>query len=147
MVFSHDDDYSFGIKSGIHWVWFTNRCSTLTERFRYTSNTVFDSFPWPQEPSVKDIKAVAAEAVAFRKKRNESQGQSITCHCVAYIVPWTCAFGDWRLLGCRKENGTPCAASDEPEQRKRAEISIEIYHLQHEPICKDETYGSCTIVE
>jgi SAM-dependent methyltransferase len=72
MVFSHDDDYSFGIlQSGIHWVWFTNRCSTLTERFRYTSNTVFDSFPWPQGPSVKDIKAVAAATVAFRKKRNE----------------------------------------------------------------------------
>jgi hypothetical protein len=72
MVFAHDDDYSFGIlQSGIHWVWFINRCSTLTERFRYTSNTVFDTFPWPQEPSVKDIKAVAAAAVAFRKKRNE----------------------------------------------------------------------------
>jgi hypothetical protein len=32
---------------------------------------VFDSFPWPQEPSVTDIKAVASAAVAFRKKRNE----------------------------------------------------------------------------
>lgn len=72
MVFAHDDDYSYGIlQSGIHWIWFTNRCSTLTERFRYTSNTVFDSFPWPQEPSVKDIKAVANAAVAFRQKRNE----------------------------------------------------------------------------
>ncbi len=72
MVFAHDDDYSFGIlQSGIHWVWFINRCSTLTERFRYTSNTVFDTFPWPQEPSVTDIKAVAAAAVAFRKKRTE----------------------------------------------------------------------------
>jgi hypothetical protein len=47
-----------------------------------------------------------------------------------------CAFGDWRLLGCRKENGTPCAASNEPEQRNRAESSIEIYHLHHEPTCK-----------
>jgi Type I restriction enzyme R protein N terminus (HSDR_N)/N-6 DNA Methylase len=72
MVFAHDDDYSYGIlQSGIHWIWFTNRCSTLTERFRYTSNTVFDSFPWPQEPSVMGIKAVADAAVAFRKKRNE----------------------------------------------------------------------------
>jgi hypothetical protein len=72
MVFAHDDDYSFGIlQSGIHWVWFINRCSTLTERPRYTSNTVFDTFPWPQEPSVEDIKAVAAAAVAFRKKRSE----------------------------------------------------------------------------
>jgi len=72
VVFLKDDDYSFGIlQSGIHWVWFTNRCSTLKADFRYTSNTVFDSFPWPQEPSVNDIKAVAAAAVAFRKKRND----------------------------------------------------------------------------
>jgi hypothetical protein len=72
MVFSHDDDYSYGIlQSGIHWMWFINRCSTLKSDFRYTSNTVFDSFPWPQEPSMKDITAVAAAAVAFRKKRNE----------------------------------------------------------------------------
>ena len=43
------DDYSFGIlQSEIHWAWFTAKCSTLTARFRYTSDTVFDTFPWPQ---------------------------------------------------------------------------------------------------
>jgi len=47
-----------------------------------------------------------------------------------------CEVGDWRLLGCRKENGKPCATSDIPEQRQRADISIEIYHLHHEPTCK-----------
>ncbi|EMM5786663.1 hypothetical protein [Pseudomonas chlororaphis] len=47
-----------------------------------------------------------------------------------------CEVGDWRLLGCKKENGKPCAASDVPEQRQRADISIEIYHLHHEPTCK-----------
>jgi SAM-dependent methyltransferase len=72
MVFAHEDDYSFGIlQSNIHWLWFTNRCSTLKADFRYTSNTVFDSFPWPQEPTVSDIQAVAAAAVAFRKRRDE----------------------------------------------------------------------------
>jgi hypothetical protein len=72
VVFAHDDDYSYGIlQSGIHWMWFTNRCSTLKADFRYTSNTVFDSFPWPQEPTVKDINSVATAAVAFREKRNE----------------------------------------------------------------------------
>ncbi|WP_421936750.1 type IIL restriction-modification enzyme MmeI [Phenylobacterium sp.] len=51
-VFAFDDDYSFGVlQSGIHWEWFTNRCSTLTERFRYTSNTVWDSFGTRQSAS------------------------------------------------------------------------------------------------
>ena len=72
VVFAHDDDYTFGIlQSGIHWDWFVNRCSTLKSDFRYTSNTVFDSFPWPQEPSIAAIKGVSTAAVALRKKRNE----------------------------------------------------------------------------
>ena len=45
------DDYSFGIlQSSLHWLWFTTKCSKLTERFRYTPDTVFDTFPWPQFP-------------------------------------------------------------------------------------------------
>ena len=72
IVFSYDDDYSFGIiQSGIHWQWFINRCSTLTERFRYTSNTVWDSFPWPQEPSLASVKKVAAAGRELRSIRNE----------------------------------------------------------------------------
>jgi hypothetical protein len=72
MVFPYDDDYSFGIlQSGLHWVWFTNRCSTLKGDPRYTSNTVFDTFPWPQTPSLKAIKAVANAAVALRRLREK----------------------------------------------------------------------------
>lgn len=48
-TFVLEDDYSFGIlQSSFHWEWFKARCSTLSERFRYTSETIFDSFPWPQ---------------------------------------------------------------------------------------------------
>ncbi len=44
-VFPLADDYSFGIlQSGIHWQWFTQRCSTMKADWRYTSNTVFDSW-------------------------------------------------------------------------------------------------------
>lgn len=71
-VFAYDDDYSFGIlQSDIHWQWFVNRCSTLTERFRYTSNTVWDSFPWPQKPSLAAAKAVADAAVDLRVQRTD----------------------------------------------------------------------------
>ena len=49
MVFPFEDDYSFGIlQSNAHWQWLIAKCSKLTERFRYTSDTVFDTFPWPQ---------------------------------------------------------------------------------------------------
>jgi hypothetical protein len=75
-VFAHDDDYSFGIlQSGIHWLWFMERCSTLTERPRYTSNTVFDSFPWPQAPTGKAIRKVADAGNAFRKLRSDQRAK------------------------------------------------------------------------
>ena len=35
-----------------------------------------------------------------------------------------------------RENGKPCAASDVAVNRSRAEISIEVYHLHHDPTCK-----------
>ncbi len=71
-VFAFADDYSFGIlQSGIHWAWFTAKCSTLTERFRYTSDTVFDTFPWPQKPNSKDVRAVAETARSLRRLRRQ----------------------------------------------------------------------------
>lgn len=71
-VFSHTDDYTFGVlQSTIHWKWFDARCSTIKSDPRYTSNTVFDSFPWPQSPSLKQVRDVAAAAVALRKLRRE----------------------------------------------------------------------------
>ncbi len=72
IVFPYQDDYSFGIlQSDIHWIWFVNRGATLTARPRYTSNTVFDTFPWPQSASHGQIKNVALAATKLRHLRNE----------------------------------------------------------------------------
>lgn len=72
VIFPFEDDYSFGIlQSSIHWKWFANRCSTLKGDPRYTSNTVFDSFVWPQFPSLKAVNSVATAAKDLRDLRNE----------------------------------------------------------------------------
>jgi hypothetical protein len=39
--------------------------------FHYTSDTVFDSLPWPQTPTQPQIEAVAKETVALRQLRRE----------------------------------------------------------------------------
>ncbi len=71
-AFLFADDYSFGIiQSSIHSEWFAARCSTLESRFRYTPDTVFDTFPWPQSPTRLQLEAVAREAVALRQLRRE----------------------------------------------------------------------------
>lgn len=77
MIFPFEDDYSFGVlQSAIHWDWFIERCSTLTERFRYTSDTVFDTFPWPQSPAFSDVIGVAEASRALREVRRNLMVQA-----------------------------------------------------------------------
>ena len=42
---------------------------------RHTSDTVFDTFPWPQTPTQGQIAEVAAAAVALRGLRREIMGK------------------------------------------------------------------------
>jgi hypothetical protein len=75
-IFPLIDDYSFGIlQSIVHWEWFTARCSTLKGDFRYTSNSVFDSFPWPQQATPKQIRAIADRAAELRAARRKTMAQ------------------------------------------------------------------------
>ena len=70
--FTFEDDYSFGIlQSSAHFVWFVAKCSKLKGDFRYSPESVFDTFPWPQGPTRKQIAEVAAAAVALRGLRRE----------------------------------------------------------------------------
>ena len=71
--FVFEDDYSFGIlQSNVHWRWFVAKCSKLTERFRYTPESVFDTFPWPQAPNPTRIDAVAEAGREVRRVRDEA---------------------------------------------------------------------------
>jgi hypothetical protein len=70
VAFTFADDYSFGIlQSQFHQLWFQFRCSTLKGDSRYTGDTVYDSFPWPQSPKLSDVKAVAEASRALRALR------------------------------------------------------------------------------
>lgn len=71
-AFAFADDYSFGIlQSPVHWLWFVTKCSKFTERFRYTPESVFDTFPWPQAPTAKAVLAVAEAGRMVRRIRTE----------------------------------------------------------------------------
>ncbi len=70
MCFAFNDDYSFGIIQSIfHWAWFVNRCSTLKRDFRYTSESVFDTFPWPQTKDEALVESVARHSKELRDIR------------------------------------------------------------------------------
>lgn len=72
-VFAFEDDYSFGVlQSSAHWQWFVAKCSKLTERLRYTPESVFDTFPWPQSPTVNHVDEIAKAGKELRKLREVS---------------------------------------------------------------------------
>lgn len=69
-IFGFADDYSFGVmQSHAHWLWFVTKCGKLGVGFRYSAESVFDTFPWPQTATVKQIDAVAAAARELRAMR------------------------------------------------------------------------------
>jgi SAM-dependent methyltransferase len=69
-VFALDDDYSFGIlQSDIHWQWFKERCSGLKIDPRYTSESVYSTFPWPQKVTLAQVRAIGAAGVLLRELR------------------------------------------------------------------------------
>lgn len=70
-AFVFADDYSFGVlQSRLHWAWFVARCSTLKADCRYTSESVWRSFPWPQAAGAGEVRAVAAAGRRVRAVRD-----------------------------------------------------------------------------
>jgi len=77
-VFIFDDDYSFGvIQSSVHCLWYRAKAARLKNEldYNYSSESVFDTFPWPQSPNVKQIEAVATAAREVRRLRAEALAQ------------------------------------------------------------------------
>ena len=80
VAFPFSDDYSFGIlQSALHETWFRARCTTLETRLTYTTETVFNSFPWPQDPSQEAVDRVAraAKGIVEHRARAFKLGQSL----------------------------------------------------------------------
>lgn len=71
-LFAFDDDYSFGIlQSATHCEWYRRTTSRLKVEadFNYSSDSVFDRFPWPQAPTAAQIASVAEAARELRAAR------------------------------------------------------------------------------
>ena len=67
-VFTFADDRAFGVlQSDLHWQWFLARSSALKLDPRYTSRSVYSSFPWP-DPGIHDA-TIAAAAEHLRRER------------------------------------------------------------------------------
>jgi hypothetical protein len=72
-AFAFSDDYSFGVlQSNAHYLWFHAKCSNMKSDPRYTSESIFHTFPWPQAPTGAQVDAVAAAGRHLRRIRADA---------------------------------------------------------------------------
>jgi len=70
VVFPFDDFYSYGIiQSILHWSWLKAQCTTLENRYNYNLS-IWETFPWPQNPTEKQIDEIAKISKTLRDERN-----------------------------------------------------------------------------
>ncbi len=71
LVFAFEDNYSYGIiQSQVHWKWITSKATTLGTGYNYNVASIWDTFPWPQNSTEKQIVKIAKASKALRDERN-----------------------------------------------------------------------------
>ena len=73
VAFDFEDNYSFGIlQSSLHLEWAESCGGTLASAYRYTGDTVFSTFPWPQNPSKSKVQKISSAVYNLIKLRKET---------------------------------------------------------------------------
>lgn len=70
--------FHFGIlTSTMHMAWVKNICGRLKSDYRYSNSIVYNNFPWPENPSENQIKAIATAAQKVLNARLEFQNSTM----------------------------------------------------------------------
>jgi len=64
--------YHFGIlQSNMHMTWVSAVCGRLESRYRYSNEIVYNNYPWPENPTQKQIESIEKAAQKVLDARNE----------------------------------------------------------------------------
>jgi hypothetical protein len=70
--------YHFGIlHSAMHISWVKYTCGRLESRFRYSKDIVYNNFPWPENPTEKQIQQIEEKAQKVLDTRAEFPNSSL----------------------------------------------------------------------
>jgi hypothetical protein len=70
--------YHFGVlHSEMHMVWVKQVCGRLESRFRYSNDIVYNNYPWPENPTDKQIKLVEEKAQKVLDTRKDFSNSSL----------------------------------------------------------------------
>ena len=78
MAIPEGNIYHFGVlMSEMHMSWVKYTCGRLKSDYRYSKDIVYNNYPWPNEPSVKNIQNVEAKAQKVLDVRTEFSESSL----------------------------------------------------------------------
>ncbi len=78
MVIPNATIYHFGILHSImHMAWIKSTCGRLESRYRYSKDIVYNNYPWPLDPTDKQIKAIETAAQKVLDVRAQFTGSSL----------------------------------------------------------------------
>ncbi len=70
--------FHFGVlTSSMHMAWVRTLCGRLKSDYRYSKDIVYNNFPWPQDPTVKQITAIENAAQKVLDARSEFSNSSL----------------------------------------------------------------------
>lgn len=71
--------YHFGIlMSTMHMAWVKSICGRLESRYRYSKDIVYNNYPWPENPTEKQIKAIEVASQKILDAREEYASSSLS---------------------------------------------------------------------
>jgi hypothetical protein len=78
LIIPNANFYHFGIlTSAMHMAWVRSVCGRLKSDYRYSKDIVYNNFPWPQEPTAKQVEAIEAAAQQVLDARAQFPGSSL----------------------------------------------------------------------
>lgn len=70
--------FHFGVLTSLmHMAWVKSTCGRLKSDFRYSNTIVYNNFPWPENPTFKQIKTIEDKAKKVLDIRNEFSNSSL----------------------------------------------------------------------
>ncbi|KAA6337213.1 hypothetical protein EZS27_014691 [termite gut metagenome] len=78
MAIPNGNLYHFGVlMSTMHMAWINYVCGRLESRFRYSKDIVYNNFPWPKNPTAKQVEAIEKKAKKVLDVRTEFPESSL----------------------------------------------------------------------
>lgn len=117
--------YHFGIlTSTMHMAWVKTVCGRLESRFRYSGTIVYNNYPWPENPTEKQIIAIELAAKRVLDVREEFKGSSLADLYDPLTMPPSLAKAHVEL---DKAVDSSYRTQPFPNEAKRMEFLLELY--------------------